>query len=234
MKVYKAIIIASIALLSCNTESNDGIPVANDKKSNQGKEPTKTGNSMVFSIHEGVAVDGSSYILYPLGISSLKDEGDMKRYSSDSEAENYWNIAFYNLETGASKLLDSNRALLITNFERRKDFILYKVTTTDFNGDGKLGYNDPAYLFVSDLSGARFRQISPNNAHVVSWTFTNPSGVMLIQTVLDSNKDKKFGSGDQSVPMIYNPLLDQTARETFSKAFTDKVNNEFGKLYQDK
>ena len=183
----------------------------------------------------GVAapIDSTSIVMYPLTLEDVsgKDDKRLKSYSSDHNNGAYWNIAFYDTRTDSAQLLISNRVILINAYQKLKDRIVYTITAEDYNGDGKLDHNDPQYLFISDLKGKNFKQITPKNIHVRNFQAIGHSATMLIQTLADSNKDKKFGDGDVVVPMIFDPGKMDIAKETFSTSFKAELNKIFNKLY---
>lgn len=111
----------SANILSCNSTEMDGVPVANNTKDQKNSKPVK---NLVSNFQEAVPVDSTSYVLYPLAISSLKEDSEIKSYYSDSRAQTYWNIAFHNIETGESKLLDSGRVLMISSYDRVDNYLL--------------------------------------------------------------------------------------------------------------
>ena len=113
-----------------------------------------------------------------------------------------------------------------------KNVILYTVTTFDYNGDGKLDEQDPNYLFTSDMSGNNFKQITPNNRNISNFQPINKSDILLIQSQIDSNSDKKFGSKDEFIPMIFKLSKDDKAKQTFSTEFRKEVNAVFSKTYK--
>jgi hypothetical protein len=89
--------------------------------------------------------------------------------------------------------------------------IYYSIITTDFNQDGKLHYGDPEYLFISELSGQGFRQISPDNFDLAYWKIIQGGNKILIQARNCNN-----GKNDEIVAFIYDierqelePVFDQ-------------------------
>jgi len=165
-------------------------------------------------------IDSSEWVLYPLTLEEFeKTEKGFKKSSSSKYGGKgglyaYWNIAFYNTETNQTQLLSDSLKMLISRIVPSGSIICYSITTTDFNQDGKLYYDDPSYLFTSDLSGAGFKQISPNDFDVVNWT--KIKNKILIQTRRDSNNDKKFNFDDEIVLFVYDiekqktePIFDQ-------------------------
>jgi hypothetical protein len=218
----------STTIISCNNSDSDGIPASNSKEKPSNAEKT----AVVSNFKDAVLLDSNRIILYPLTFSNEQKEDEGRSYGEGQVAGPYWNIAFYDTQTGLSKLLSSGSAIRINTFQRNKAMMLYSVTSFDHNGDGKLNEQDPTYLFTSDLLGNNFRQITPDRLHVSNFQATSKSGFIVIQAQMDSNKDKKFGSSDQYVPMLFDVSKDAKARNTFSDDFTKEVEKAFNKLYK--
>jgi hypothetical protein len=223
------IVVALFALsISCNNSDSEGIPASTSK----GKPSNAKKTTVVSNFKDAVLLDSNRIILYPLTFSNEQKEDEGRSYGEGQVAGPYWNIAFYDTQTGLSKLLSSGSAIRINTFQRNKTMMLYSVTSLDHNGDGKLNEQDPTYLFTSDLLGNNFRQITPDRFNVSNFQATSKSGFIVIQAQMDSNNDKKFGSSDQYVPMLFDVSKDAKARNTFSDDFTKEVGEAFNKLYR--
>ncbi len=214
-------------ITSCSYNEKDSIPV----QGKNGKNPG-TKNKAIAVFDDAVPLDSTSFVMYPLTLgTSGNGKEDLKRYSSESDNGPYWNIAFYDIKTENVNLLVSDRVIRINSFQKLKDIMVYNVTAEDYNGDGKLDHKDPDYLFTSDLTGKRFKQITPDHVDVRSFRAIEHATVILVQTVADANKDKKFEDGDAIVPMIFDVRKMDVAKATFSASFKAELNKTFNKLY---
>ncbi|MDO7847186.1 hypothetical protein Q5H92_12510 [Hymenobacter sp. M29] len=184
--------------------------------------------------------DSSAYVIYPLVLD--KTTGDEDSYSSSSgryEVKRYWNLAFYNPATRAVHLLDSTRRMAIYGYEsaagekgaavsgavfaryvrgsfQRVDKLLYySVRTLDYNRDGQLTQADPNYLFISDKAGRGFRQVSPDNYHVVGRQLLPATNQLLLQAQVDANHDLRFDDLDPTVQLVYDLATGGPARAVF-------------------
>lgn len=220
----------TIAMLisSCTNSDNDGIPI--HAKSDLKKSPKN--KTLASKFNEAVPLDSTTSVLYPLTLSaSGKDEEGLNSYSSRSDEGPYWNVAFYDTKTGLSNLLDIEMPVRINSFQKLKNMIIYNVTVTDYNGDGQLDHKDPSYLFTSTQSGKQFKQITPNNMHVNSFT-AGSTQTILIQARTDSNGDQKFGAEDDVIPLIFDLQKGDVAKEIFHPAFKAGIAEAFNKLYK--
>jgi len=215
-------------MFSCNDSGEQSIPVSKEAK----KHSNAKVENMISSFKEAIPLDSGTTVLYPLTFNNFQDANESRGYSSSSDIGPYWNIAFYNTKDGISKLLTSGAPVRITTFQKVNNFMVYAVTSLDYNGDGQLNQHDPTYLFTSDLNGNQFKQITPDSMHVSSFDSINKSNILLIQVQVDTNKDKKFDSSDQFVPMIFDTTKGEKAKNTFSNTFTKNVNAVFNKTYK--
>lgn len=220
---------ATVSLItSCNNPEKESILVQHKKGENKGVK----NKAMISVFGDAFPVDSTTIVMYPLTLNTPEKDGDrLKKYSSGPDNAPYWNIAFYDTETGNSNLLVSDRVILINSFQKLKDLIIYNATPEDYNGDGKLDHKDPKYLFTSDLTGKNFKQITPKNMDINNFQAINHSAIILIQAVTDSNKDKKFEDNDDIVPMIFDARKMDVAKTVFSPSFKAELNKTFEKLY---
>jgi len=231
-KTSISILISAVAILvsSCNSSEGDGIPVqAKDKKNKIAND-----KALKSTFDNAISIDSTTVVMYPmkLGVSEKAEERP-ESYSSRSENGPYWNIAFYDTKAGTSNLLDSAEPIRINSFQTLKDIIIYNITTSDHNADGKLDHKDPSYLFTSNFMGKEFKQITPNDVNVNSFTIVKDTQILLIQTVTDSNGDKKFSGDDEITPMIFDKNKADVAKATFSPSFKAEVEKVFKRLYKD-
>ena len=160
-----------------------------------------------FDYNNPIFIDSTSQILLPITTQFQKVE-KMSRYSSyDGDSyPRYWNVLFYNSETGETNLLTESK-MRISDFKTNlKDVgktlsksILYNVKVLDYNNDKKLDYSDPEYLFISEINGKNLRQISPKNENLETFSIIPFSDQLIIKTKRDSNGDLKFNADDELV-----------------------------------
>jgi hypothetical protein len=199
-------------------------------------------------VGDPVLIDSSDYVMYPLSLTEIVTEEKAEYGGSYSErATTYWNILFYNPRNNQSHLLTPEK-LVISSYAGQNsgnssdsdgsqkaylrasaaDKLLYfSATTTDFNHDEQLTDTDPTYLFISDKSGEDFRQVSPDSLHVTGWEIQRNTGKILLQATQDSNHDRKFCEGDESIPYVYDIATKQPAYRAFSPALIDKLRTQF-------
>jgi len=199
-------------------------------------------------VGDPVLIDSSDYVMYPLSLTEIvTEEKDEYGGSYSGRTTTYWNILFYNPRSNQSHLLTPKKLVIssyagqnLGNFSDSDgphkaylrtyaaDKLLYfSATSTDFNHDGQLTTTDPTYLFISDKSGENFRQVSPDSLHVTGWEIQRNTGKILLQATQDSNHDRKFGEGDESIPYVYDIAAQQPASRVFSPAFMQQLSTQF-------
>lgn len=217
----------ALALLaaSCTSPDTTSLPPARPPAAQQ----QATLPQLPLPLNSAVLLDSSDYVLYPLTLAETNAERDGEYVSKGyNHPATYWNILFYNLRTGQSRLLADRQKLLITAYSgvnpdnslpqsRAGKALYYSVIIDDTDHDGKLTDEDPTYLFASDQSGENFRQLSPKGVSVTNWQRHAATGKILLQTLLDSNHDHKFGAGDEAMPYVVG---DATARQPATRPFS--------------
>jgi hypothetical protein len=210
----------------------------------------------VLNSEDPVVIDSSENVMYPLVNKPNEDEG--LSFKKDIREETYWNIIFYNTATKRYRLLDTGRKMMINSYNtsyanrqyrytdpytsdvaersalnaiKKSNYIFYSIIIHDFNGNGNLDNGDPDYLFISDKDGNNFRQISPDNCNVNSWELIKKSGKILMQTVSDTNHDKKFSNEDIVVPYVYDLKKGGKSEPVFDTQFSKMVNDLHQKLW---
>ncbi len=241
-------------LFSCNSGRNKkqqtpNIPALDSAQILQ----TAEGNAINLIGDYLVTDTTDDYILFPLQVKDAKDkEESVIGYSKRSgEGHLYWNIIFHNYKTGGNNLLEPERKILIGGYDikgyynrdsyaagnvetyRQSPYIFYTVYTDDYNGDDKLGTNDPAYFFISNADGTGFKQVSPPGISIKQKVFPKNNPFLLLSGIRDSNNDKKFDEDDEQVFYKVN-MADTTFKveEIFSSSFKIKLKKLFDKNWK--
>jgi hypothetical protein len=235
MRNLITIFIVNLLIFSCGQKSEqqepivtsdsaiiDTVAVLNSLKSNL--------NIQTNSFNE---IDSSGVVMFPLSMGETSRDGGSLSYK-EVPSNSYWNVIFYNSNTGDYHLL-SERKMLIRNFDykySREDYIdiaqtsgyiFYRVTVEDFNKDRKLTTEDPEYLFISDKEGRNFKQISPDNYNLKSWQLIKSANKVLMTLTKDNDVNKKFDEKDEVVTFEINIDKDTTAKEIFPTQFKNKL-----------
>jgi len=223
--------ILMFGLLACNERPKDN---SADLSKETGVEKVDSKyNTINLQINNPTVLDSSDWVFYPLKLEELEETEKGFKSSSYGRQNAFWNIAFYNTKTKQTRLLSDSLKMLINSISHKNDAIMhsgqreksnerliyYAITTKDYNQDGKLDADDPKYLFISDLSGQDFKQVSPDNFDIIHWQTTIESNKILIQARNDRNKDMKFDGDDETFSFIYD-IDNQNIEKVFSDEFS--------------
>lgn len=117
----------------------------------------------------------------------------------DSFSGNIVNLYFENAETGEQRLL-TDKALNITSavYQRAlakktgRHYLIYQIFDKDYNGDGKLNYNDIPALYVSTLDGKDFTKITSDFHAFVDGRMIMMNERYYFRTYEDVNRNCRF------------------------------------------
>ncbi|MFT5777148.1 MAG: hypothetical protein ACI837_000079 [Crocinitomicaceae bacterium] len=157
----------------------------------------------------------------------LYDSGASLEYvNENSEDFDIRNLLFYDMvnKTSYPLMLDSMHILSFAiHREFEKPMIFYRVVKRDHNKDLKFNSLDPIMLYISDLDGRNFTQITPDNEHFIDYTFYKQTASILIKTVIDSNEDHDFASNDETNFRSMSITDPKMGKAIFSASFKDSL-----------
>lgn len=132
------------------------------------------------------------------------------------------NMLFYNSFTQEKyPLTETNLHIISFGLHREygRKMIFYRVVLNDYNGDGFFNDDDPVVLFVSDLYGQNFIQVTSDEERFLEYTYNEETKTIMIKTLIDSDSNKKFNSMDEvcfSTMKVLEPAM-------ATKIFTDDM-----------
>lgn len=200
------IILLTIIVLSCNNR-RENIQIIDNKNLNE-KQKDSILNEYNFKYSRIVFVDSIEKIIIP--ITTQKDIGGSRlskvSYKEDYSYSEYWNLIFYDIKSGKTKLL-TNKKTRIYDFETNlnnvgtilKNSVLYKICDTDFNLDKKLNFEDTIQLFISNVDGENFKRISPSDENLIEYQIVPNTDKIIFKTSRDVNNDKVFNEKDEVI-----------------------------------
>lgn len=232
MKKYLLILISSSLFVSCtevqptsaehSSNVTDSAAILNDSK-----------NRINLQISNFIEIDSSGILMFPL------TAGESEKHSSRSSYkeipyDSYWNIIFFNGKTNGYHLLSDKKILIREHHLKSGDdyrlqaqhidkYIFYTATADDYDGDKKLTYDDPLYLFISDREGRNFRQISPGGYDLQSWQYVQSLNKVILTAQKDSDKNKMFEDKDEIMAFEVILDLESEPKEILSADFKNKL-----------
>lgn len=189
-----------------------------------------------FEYENPVMIDSSETILIPISTEySGKRKSISKGYSSESYPR-YWNMLFFDQKTNATKLLTESKVRIVrfdVNLKKTGNIlsksILYELGDIDYNGDDKLDYRDPCYLFISDDKGENLRRLSPQNEYLAYYSIIPNTDRLILRTRRDINMDREFDKNDEHIWY----LLDLEANKGPVEIVDEQLRKRVGNLYFD-
>ncbi len=170
--------------------------------------------------YKGTLNTRSEQIVFAANTDSYFDSNASVEYVNEkSEDYDIRNLLFYNMYTQESYplVLDSLHILsFAVHKEYTRDLIFYRVVRNDFNDDKKYDNLDPVMLYISDLDGTNFTQITPDDQHFIDYTYYPETQSIIIKTMLDSDGNKEFLSNDETSFSSMKIMEPAKAKEIFS------------------
>jgi hypothetical protein len=214
--VYIGISFSLLLLASCKEESEK--PKVTYDASKVGRELTKADSTQIKIADLPIQMQGTDYLIHPVGDLSVYEKGSKNKYGSSSvndlsftisNASEYeitgylQNIKFQRIDSDSIKVLTDKPVLiqtatyLKTVADRTKNQIMvYTMYDMDSNKDGKLDASDIKALYLSKISGSKFTKVSTDFQELIDWNLIESQNRLYFRTVEDTNKNGKFDSKD--------------------------------------
>ncbi|GEC71857.1 hypothetical protein FFL01_13960 [Flavobacterium flevense] len=218
--------IAVLLLVSCKKEVEKPKVIYN---STNDKSVAKVDSSQISIADLPIQMEGTHYLIHPVGDLRVYERGTKARYGSssvidlsftisnlgDEEVTGYLqNLKFQKIDSDSIKALTDKPALILTATylkgiadKTNNQILVYTMYDLDTNRDGKLDTSDIKALYLSDISGERFIKISANFEELIDWSLIESKNRLYYRTVEDTNKNGQFDKNDV-VHYNYINLLD--------------------------
>jgi len=197
---------------------------------------TENDDKVIINMDKPMIIDSTDYIIFPIG---NVNHNKRKSYSIESSSDSYQyfgqynNIVFYDkinnnyhvLNDSALNIQDFN---IFRNFyeQLQKVYIFYNIYDTDFNKDGKIDYQDPTSLYISDANGHNFMKVLPENLSLIDITPDKIESKIYIRAYSDSNNDFIFNSSDKISILCFDlKQPNKKAHNVFDNKFITKLES---------
>ncbi len=229
-KLHIALIGISVLLLASCKEEVEKPKVIYDG-ANKGKEVVKIDSTDIEIADLPIHMEGTNYLIHPVGDLSIREKGIKTRYGSSSVNDlsftisNFGeyeitgflqNLKFQRLDSDSIKELTDKPVLIQTATylkavaDRTKNQIMvYTMVDMDTNKDGKLDTSDIKALYLSDISGDRLTKISDSYQELIDWSLVESNSRLYFRTVEDTNKNGQFDKMD----VVYYNYVDLSRKE---------------------
>jgi hypothetical protein len=170
-----------------------------------------------------VQMEGTDYLIHPVGDLRIYERGAKSRYGSSavndvsftiSNVAQYeitgflQNLKFQKTSSDSIRPLTTKPILIETatylkpvSNHIKKQIMVYTMVDADTNKDGKLDTNDINTLYLSVISGEKLTKISADLEELIDWSLIESSNRLYFRTIEDTNKNGQF---DQKDVVHYN------------------------------
>ncbi|MDR6846578.1 hypothetical protein [Flavobacterium granuli] len=226
---FACIGISLLLLASCKEEIEK--PKVTYDASKVGRELTKADSTQIKIADLPVQMQGTHYLIHPVGDLSVYEKGSKTKYGSSSvndlsftisNASEYeitgylQNLKFQKIGSDSIKALTDKPVLiqratyLKTVFDKiDKQIMVYSMMDMDTNKDGKLDVSDITTLYLSEISGNKLTKVSADFQELIDWNLIESQNRLYFRTVEDTNKNGKFDSKD----VVHYNYIDLTNKD---------------------
>lgn len=192
---------------------------------------TKIDSSNIRIADLPIHLEGTSYLIHPLGDIRVYQNNSRSSYGSGKTNTISYSISNYNryeltgyLENIKFQHKDSTSLHLLTNkkvqiqtvtypfafAERTKHpLLIYTLVDMDTNRDGNLDSNDIKSLYISNIDGSNFTKLSVPFHELIDWNIIDLKNRLYFRTTEDINKNGAFDKNDA----IHYQYVDLLAKE---------------------
>lgn len=216
MSKYISLFLIIFFFISCKQEKV--MPKVRYENNSKNKVANKADTAQIRVADLPIHFDGTNFLIYPLA--NLNTSSRDRAYDASSSNNNpsfivsntndfqitgfLSNLKFQEINSDSLKVLSEKPILIETatylkSFadKNKHQFMVYTLSDSDTNKDGKLDENDIQSLYLSDTSGTNFIKISPDLNELIDWNCIDKNGRLYFRTIEDSNKNGEFDKFDK-------------------------------------
>lgn len=209
--------ISLLFLASCKKEEIEKPKVTYDA-SKVAEQIPKIDSTQVKIADLPIQMQGTNYLIHPVGDLSVYGKRAKNRYGSSSvndlsftisntsefEITGYLeNLKFQRVDSDSIKPLTKERVLIQTatylksvSDKINKQIMVYTMCDADTNKDEKLDTSDIKALYLSKISGDELTKVSAEFQELIDWELIESKNRLYFRTVEDTNKNGEFDSKD--------------------------------------
>ncbi|MBC7524443.1 MAG: hypothetical protein H7239_08410 [Flavobacterium sp.] len=220
MKSVTILLLSSMSLLFLSCKQDDDTPKVRYESSNKEKTQPKVDTTKILVADLPIHFEGTNFLIHPIGnlnhfsrtsasysdsSSSSSDQSFSVSNTNDYEITGYLqNLKFQEIKSDSliplskKPLMIETATYLKTIADKNKlQLLIYTLSDTDTNKDGKLDGNDIKSLYISDISGGKFTKLSPDLNELLNWKVIESKSRLYFRTIEDSNKNGAFDKDDK-------------------------------------
>ncbi|WKL45788.1 hypothetical protein Q1W71_12545 [Flavobacterium pectinovorum] len=215
LKYIALVIIGTV--VSCRDEVQKQPKVIYDA-SNKAKVVSKTDSTQIEVADLPIQMEGTNYLIHPVGDLRVYERGTKSRYGSSSvndlsftisnlgeyEITGYLqNLKFQKTDSDSIRPLSDKPVLILTATylkpvadKTKNQIMVYTLADADTNKDGKIDSGDIKTLYLSNISGEHFTKISEDFQELVDWSLIESKSRLYFRTIEDTNQNGQFDKND--------------------------------------
>jgi hypothetical protein len=233
LKYIALVIIATF--MSCKDEAQKPKVIYDAK--NKAKEITNADSTQIEVADLPIQMLGTDYLIHPVGDLRVFEKGSKSRYGSSSvndvsftisnlgefEITGYLqNLKFQKIDSDSIKALSDKPVLILTATYLKSladkslnQIMVYTLTDSDTNKDGKIDTGDIKTLYLSDISGENFTKVSADLQELVDWSLIESKNRLYFRTIEDTNQNGQFDKND----VLHYNYIDLAAKKWEVKSY---------------
>ncbi|MEO8532099.1 MAG: hypothetical protein ABI441_00040 [Flavobacterium sp.] len=233
LKYIALAIIGSLA--SCKDETQK--PKVIYDAANKASVVNKTDSTQIEVADLPIQMEGTDYLIHPVGDLRVFEKGTKARYGSSSvndvsftisnlgeyEITGYLqNLKFQKTDSDSIRPLTDKPALILTatylktvSDRTQNQIMVYTLADSDTNKDGKIDTGDIKTLYLSNISGENFTKISEDFQELVDWSLIDSKNRLYFRTIEDTNQNGQFDKND----VLHYSYIDLTSKKWEVKSY---------------
>lgn len=218
MKRHPLIACAFAAALMVACKEDKPKPKVIYSKDKVAEAPKKSDSAQIKVADLPINIEGTKYLIHPVGDIRVYDDNKSSYGSSRTnnavsyaisnynrfEVTGYFeNLKFQHVDSLALRPLTDKKVQIQTVTylstiadKTKKQVLLYALTDSDTNQDGRVDANDIKSLYISDISGQGFKKLSGDVQELVDWNVIEAQNRVYFRTLEDINKNGAFDKND--------------------------------------
>lgn len=220
MSKYIVVLLVLVSFWSCKKE----VEIPKVRYENANKEKTtpvvKIDTSQIEVADLPIHFDGTNYLIHPVGDLNNYTKGKSVAYdASRNESEQSFTVSNYNdyqitgylqnikfqgigsdsIKALSPKPIFIETATYLKTFsdKTKKQVMVYTLSDSDTNKDGKIDGDDIKALYISDISGTNFTKLSTDFQELIDWNVLEIKNRLYFREIEDSNKNGAFDKEDK-------------------------------------
>lgn len=169
-----------------------------------------------------IQMEGTNYLIHPVGNLRVFEKASKASYEATSNAYDAYdvsftisnlgeyeitgylqNLKFQKIGSDSIRPLTEKPVLILTATYLQKiarrdqnQVMVYTLTDSDTNKDGKIETGDVKTLYLSDISGKNFTKVSPDLQELIDWDLIEAQNRLYFRTFEDTNQNRQFDKND--------------------------------------